>query len=49
MGYTSPNEKNEYGYSHSTALLQFCLELECFKLNKTACHQTESDVITQCN
>ena len=36
--YTSPNEKFEYDYPHSNALLQFCLELERWKPLKAAHH-----------
>ena len=43
--YTSPNEKFEYGYSHSSALLQFRPRLECWKLHKAACHPRRCDVI----
>ena len=43
--YTSPNEKFEYGYPHSNALLQFDLKLERCKPHKAARHQTKGDVI----
>ena len=43
--YASPNEKFEYGYPHSNALLQFHLTLECCKPHKTARHPTKCDII----
>ena len=43
--YTCPNENFEYGYPHSNALLQFCLQLECYKPHKAACQPTKCDVI----
>ena len=43
--YTSPNENFEYCYSHSNALLQFCLKLECCKPHYASCHPTKCDII----
>ena len=43
--YTSPREKSEYGYPHSNALLQFCLKLECYKLQSAACHPWKCDIM----
>ena len=43
--YTSPNENFEYGYPHSTALLQFELKLERCRSHKAARHPTKCDVI----
>ena len=43
--YTSPNENFEYGYPHSTALLQFHLKLECCKPYIATCHPTKCDII----
>ena len=43
--YTSPNENFEYGYTHSNALLQFCLKFESCKPQKAACHPTICDII----
>ena len=43
--YTSPNENFEYGYSHSNALLQFCLKLECCRPHYAAHHLMKCDVI----
>ena len=43
--YTSPNEKIEYGYPHSNALLQFELKLEHCKPHKVARHPTKGDAI----
>ena len=38
--YTSLNENFEYGYPHSSALLQFHLKLEHCKPHKAVCHPT---------
>ena len=43
--YTSQNENFEYGYTHSNALLQFCLKLERCKLHNAARHPRKCDVI----
>ena len=43
--YASPNGNFEYGYPHSNALLQFCLELERWKPHKAARHPARCDVI----
>ena len=43
--YTSTNENFEYGYPHSSALLQFCLKFECWKPHKAARDPTRCDVI----
>ena len=43
--YTSPNEKFEYGFPHSNALLLFCLELERCKPHKAVHHPKKCDVI----
>ena len=43
--YTSPNEKFEYGYPHSNALLQFRLKSKRCKPHKAAHHPTICDVI----
>ena len=43
--YTSPNEKFEYGYHHSYALLQFRRKSERCKQNNAARHQMKCDVI----
>ena len=43
--YTSPNENFEYGYPHSNAFLQFCPQLDGYKLQKAACHPTICSVI----
>ena len=43
--YTSPNENFEYGYPHSSALLQFCLKFERCKPQKAARRPTICDVI----
>ena len=40
--YTSSNENFEYGYPHSNALLQFCLELERWRRIKP--HVIQRDV-----
>ena len=42
--YTSPNEKVEYGYPHSNALLQFRLKFERRKPHNAARHPTKYDV-----
>ena len=39
------NEKFEYGYAHSNALLQFELKLDHCKLLKAARHPVKCDVI----
>ena len=39
------NENVEYGYHHSNAFLQFCLELERCKPYKAAHHPRKFDVI----
>ena len=44
-GYISPNEKFEYGYPHSNALLPFCLKLKLYRPLKAARHPTKCDVI----
>ena len=43
--YTSPNEKFEYGYPHSNALLQFRPKLEHWKPHKAAPYPTICDKI----
>ena len=43
--YTSPNEKFEYGYPHSYALLQFRLKIERCKPHDAARHLMKCDVI----
>ena len=43
--YTSPNEKYEYGYPHSNALLYFRIKLERYKPHNGARHPTKCDVI----
>ena len=43
--YTSPNEKFEYGYPQSNALLQFRLKLKRYKPYKTARQPTICDVV----
>ena len=42
VGYTSPNENFEYGYSHSNALLTFSLQKD--SENVLCCAYTSSDV-----
>ena len=43
--YTSLNEKFEYGYLHSNALVQFRLKFERCKPGNAARHQKKYDVI----
>ena len=38
------NENFEYVYTHSIAILHFCLKLECCKPYKAACHPTKCDI-----
>ena len=45
--YTSSNENVEYGYPHSDALLQCCLELDRCKPQNAARHPTKCDVINE--
>ena len=43
--YISPNEKFEYGYPHSNALLQSCLKLERYKPHKATINPTKCGLI----
>ena len=46
-GYTSPNEKFEYGYPHSKVILQFRRKLERCKPHNSAHHQMKYDIINE--
>ena len=47
--YTSQNENFEYGYPHSNAFLQFCLQMERCKPYNAARHPTKYDVMMTSN
>ena len=47
--YTSPNENFEYGYPHSDALLQFCLNLSIASHKKTARYPMICDELMESN